>query len=119
MRFRASRCFAHVLLAVMLATFLSPSFGWHMHAEHHEIVADAGAPSPYEDDGDHHPGADGQGDAHTSIGHVLGHLAMHVPQHNVAAGGMVGVAPACEVPPALIASEVSPPYRPPLPARLA
>jgi len=99
----------------MLVTFLSPSFGWHMHAEHDEIVVIA------HNDGDEHQhgGGDVGHDAHTSIGHVLGHLAMQAPQQVHSVPVLRPAAPTAQVGLLLIISEFPPPYRPPLFLRLA
>jgi hypothetical protein len=102
-----------LLLVAMLATFLSPSFGWHMHAEHDEI---AGASHG---DDDHHGGTDGAIDAHASIGHLLGHLAMQAPQYVNDIPVLRPAAPAALVRLLLITAESAPPYRPPLSFRLA
>lgn len=120
MPFRANKSVAHLLLAVMLATFLSPSFGWHMHADHHEIDAHAEMPAPHEHDGDEHAGMDGHGGAHASIGHLLGHLTMHVPQIGVfLSPEIISIAPDVVVLVLPIVSDSSPPFRPPLSVRLA
>ena len=65
---------APLLLAVMFMTFLAPGFGWHAHATHEEI-----AHSSVDKTGSHHHDHDGDtsdpdDEAHTSIGHLLGHL---------------------------------------------
>jgi hypothetical protein len=103
MRLCVSRALARALLVVMLATFLSPSFGWHMHADHHEIVH----ASVINHDHDDH-------DAHASIGHLLGHLVMHAqpPVIHISAAG--AVFPTAELPLPPLLSGSSPPYRPPL-----
>ena len=120
MLFRLNRSIARLLLAVMLATFLSPSFAWHMHADHHEIAAHAEMPAPHEHDGDDHAGMDAQSGAHASIGHLLGHLTMHVPQFGVFPSPAIqGSAPEAAIPAPPIAADSSPPFRPPLPGRLA
>ena len=107
-----TRSVVRLLLAAMLATFLSPSFGWHMHAEHHEIAA-----ASHSDD-DHH-GEGGAIDAHASIGHLLGHLAMQAPPQVYDVPVLRPAAPAAQVRLLLITAESAPPYRPPLSLRLA
>lgn len=121
MRFLSTRPVARVLLAVMLATFLAPSFGWHMHAGHDEIAADVQSLHGHEHDGEHHAtDDDGQaGDAHESIGHLLGHLPMQMSKFEVVLPLAEDVAPSAAVSAPLIVSETSPPYRPPLPLRPA
>lgn len=98
-----------LLLAVMLATLLSPSFAWHMHAEHEEIVAHG-----HEHGGDEHAATDGAGGAHTSIGHLLGHLPMQMSRFEIPVALAEEVAPpaAASAPPP--PAESPPPYRPPL-----
>lgn len=116
MSYRTARSVAGLLLAAMLATFLSPSFGWHMHAEHHEIAAHAA----HGGSGDGpHDGTDGGMDAHSSIGHVLGHLAMQAPQHVGVVAVLRPAAPGAHIGLLLITGEFAPPYRPPLFLRLS
>lgn len=103
-----SRTLARLVLALMLATFLSPSFGWHAHAHHDEIVGES-----LVDDHDHH------GEAHSSIGHVLGHMSMQVVMPRIAIPAADDAAPSDEVAPLRLLSGTSPPYRPPLDRRLA
>lgn len=123
MRFFGSDFVARVLVAVMLATLLSPSFGWHMHAGHHEIeaAADSHDLGHGHDQGGHHSGDDGEGeiDAHASIGHLLGHLPMQLMQSALFIASAEAVAPDDAVPVPLMTSDSSPPYRPPLGNRLA
>lgn len=119
MRFVGSAFVVRVLLALMLATFLSPSFGWHVHAGHHEIEA---ATQPHDHGhghGDHPSGTQGDIDAHASIGHLLGHLPMQLMQSALFIPSVEAVAPDDAVPVPRIASDSSPPYRPPLHDRLA
>ena len=118
MRFFGSASVARVLLALMLATFFSPSFGWHMHAGHHEIEA---ATQPHDHGHGHsdHSGSEGEIDAHASIGHLLGHLPMQLMQSALFIASAEAVAPDDAVAVPLIASDSSPPYRPPLRDRLA
>ena len=121
MRFFGSGFVGRVLLAVMLATLLSPTFGWHMHAGHHEIEAAADSHDHGHDQGGHHSRDDGEGeiDAHASIGHLLGHLPMQLSQFELFIPSAEAVAPDDAVAPSLIGSDSSPPYRPPLHDRLA
>lgn len=118
MRFPGTPFVARLLLALMLVTFLSPSFAWHMHAEHHEIAAEARSAHGHDHDGDHAT-TDGSGDAHASIGHLLGHLPMQLSQFEVLILAAEDVAPLPEVSAPLLAAQTSPPYRPPLTIRLA
>jgi hypothetical protein len=71
---RATSPIAHLLLAVMLMTFLAPGFGWHAHATHEEIAhssLDRMGSQHHEHDAD----TSGHDDeAHGVIGHLLGHL---------------------------------------------
>jgi hypothetical protein len=116
MPFRIARPLARLLLAAMLTTFLSPSFGWHMHAEHHEIVPHVA----HGDSQDDPPrGTDGGFDPHSSIGHLLGHLAMHAPRHIDAVPVLRPAAPVARAGLLLITAEFAPPYRPPLLRRLS
>lgn len=124
MRVPGSRSISRFLLALMLATFLSPSLAWHMHAQHHEIAAEAKAGHGHDHDGDHHAASNGAGDAHASdahasIGHLLGHLTMQMSKFVVTISPAEDVAPAVDVPAPLLVSETSPPFRPPLTVRLA
>lgn len=124
MRVAGSRSISRFVLTVMLATFLSPSFAWHMHAQHHEIAAEAKAGHGHNHDGDNHIASNDAGnthasDAHASIGHLLGHLTMQMSQFVVTIPPAEDVAPAVEVPAPLLLSETSPPFRPPLTVRLA
>lgn len=118
MRFRVHRT-ARFLLALMLATFLSPAFAWHMHAGHDEIAAQATASHAHHDDADSHAQADGPMDAHASIGHLLGHLTMQLARLDLRVLAAEDIAPLADVPAPPLRAETSPPYRPPLPLRLA
>jgi hypothetical protein len=112
---------ARALLLVMLATFLSPSFAWHMHAGHHEVehsIHGDGHDHGHDHDANRH-GEGSANDAHASIGHLLGHLAMHMSYVAPPIPAAARVAPAADMPRHAIASEASPPYRPPLEVRLA
>ena len=99
---------ARMVIAVMLSTFLSPSFAWHMHADHQELVATVDAHSHHDEDR--------HDDAHGSIGHLLGHLAMQVAPYAVQVLGDARAAPRAELAPQPIAFEFEPPDRPPLSA---
>lgn len=118
MRFSAKSSLLRVLLVVMLTTFLSPSFGWHMHAEHQEIVLAADSRDVRHDDGDDSHGTGGRSDAHASIGHLLGHLPMQMSALELLIPLTQNVAPSVEVPAPCLDSETSPLYRPPLLVRL-
>lgn len=71
-----------LLLVVLLATFLSPSFAWQAVASHEASAhADSGVVA---DDVDHHHEADAHHHdhdeaAHGEIGHLLSHLPVVVP----------------------------------------
>lgn len=116
--FRQFRWMACALVAVMAATFVTPSFAWHMHLEHHEIAGQAAQGDGHDE---HHgtPADDAPGDAHASIGHLLGHLTMQMSRFDVPLAAADRIAPSAEVPPQRLAAEPSPPYRPPLLRRLA
>ena len=68
---RLSGSVSRIMLTAMLITFLSPGFGWHVNATHHEIEHGAVAAHQHDHDSDaaHH-----EDDAHGVIGHLLGHL---------------------------------------------
>jgi len=65
---------ARLVLAVMLATFLAPGFGWQANATHDEIAH----ASPGHLDAHHHDHdsdtANHDDEAHSAVGHLLGHL---------------------------------------------
>jgi hypothetical protein len=65
---------ARVLLVTMLASVLSPAFGWEMHASHDELAHSAQL-AVDEYDG-HEDGGHGHehGDPHSLIGHLFSHL---------------------------------------------
>jgi len=106
------------MLLTMLATFASPSFGWGMvtghidvpagHDHHHSVMPDhesdhAALPA---DDADHK-------DAHTSVGHVLGHMPL-----NVAASSVTPLVPYGQEKPLFVSPNFpvvgyKPPIRPP------
>ncbi len=83
---RARQLLTHCMLAMMLATFLSPTFGWGVVASHHQSVHGVGGAETdthhahghaFEHDHNRtgvpadvheHP------DAHASMGHLLSHL---------------------------------------------
>jgi hypothetical protein len=60
---------AGLLLALMLATLLSPATGWAMVADHHEL--EHAAVLSGADEGEEHEHGNG---AHSWFGHLLGHL---------------------------------------------
>jgi len=69
------RSASRLVLAAMLFTFLSPSFGWQVNATHDEIEH-AFADVAVEQGHEHGSGTsdDHEGEAHGAIGHLLGHL---------------------------------------------
>lgn len=79
----AIHAFTHrMTLLLMLLTFLSPSFGWQMVANHEQLVHGPQPPdfSAHAHDHCHHgdkadevAGHDHE-DAHSMIGHLLGHM---------------------------------------------
>ncbi len=108
-----------LLLVVMLATFLSPTLAWHLHAGHHEISADADAGNGHDHGGSSRAASDALGDAHASIGHLLGHMPMHLSRPEVLLPVVEEVVPSAEVSSLLLSAQASPPYRPPSSLRLA
>jgi hypothetical protein len=111
------RLTARLVLLVMLATFLSPSFAWHMHAGHHEIEhSPYGQPHDHDQDHDGNTRADGEvaNDAHASIGHLLGHLAMQLCSFQFLLPVAERFAPHVDAPVVALTAVTSPPYRPPL-----
>jgi len=69
------RSASRLVLAAMLLTFLSPSFGWQLNATHDEIEHGfANAIGEHHHDGDSGTSDDHEGEAHGAIGHLLGHL---------------------------------------------
>ena len=120
MRFARNRFVARLLLAVMLTTFLSPSFAWHMRADHHEILGEAHSEHDHDHDVDHPDEAtDDPVDAHASIGHLLGHLTMQSSRFEVLVLACDDIAPLADVRSPPLVAQTSPPYRPPLTIRLA
>jgi len=99
-----------MLLALMLATFLSPGFAWHMNADHRTVL---GHMHDHDDDPSH-ADDDSHADAHASIGHMLGHLSMQAPQTMAAIPVLRSDGPSATLlaPPPVSGS--SPPYKPPL-----
>lgn len=107
------RRIARLTLALMLLTFLSPSFGWEMVAGHVELgcKATASAPaSPCKPQPHEHV----HEDAHTMVGHMLGFIPVNVadvlqqvlPRHRAV---RYAAASRLRVP----ASPPDQPYRPP------
>lgn len=103
------------LLVVLLATFLSPWFGWQSVASHDEL---AHAELVALDHGDHHHAPDSHhGDhddaAHSDIGHLLSHLPAVLPDPEPAlrplAAGAVFPSRHSTVP----VADLEPPYEPP------
>lgn len=80
---RTPKLLLRFVLLVMLATFLSPSFGWGMVASHDQLEHAFAGPE-HVSTGHGHPGHDATDtqsdsqdhqDAHTSIGHLLTHMS--------------------------------------------
>lgn len=78
-----------LLLAVLISTFMSPSFAWQMIDGHHEttIASAIGNDDHYHQENDlhhhHHHDHDGEGDddtSHNQIGHLLSHLPVVMQQ---------------------------------------
>ncbi len=66
-----------LLLVVLISTFMSPGFAWHMIDSHREmpqkpVTADTG--NHESDVYHHHDDGDEDDDAHGNIGHLLSHL---------------------------------------------
>jgi hypothetical protein len=76
---RTRQSFLRFMLVVMLASFLSPSFGLGLVASHDQLAhASAGlehADHDHQHSGPRHDKQDHQ-DAHSSIGHLLTHLSV-------------------------------------------
>ena len=77
---RALRSIARLLISILLATVLSPSFAWEatagQPAHEHEIVAPDGSSNAHDQDdetGSHHGDEDSH-HHHGCAGHSLGHL---------------------------------------------
>lgn len=93
---------------LLLVTFVSPAFAWHMHDEHDALGMHTGhSPDPGHEDHEHDT-------SHAAFGHLLEHLPMFT-QH-LALVMPVGVrsAPPAEVPALPLARALEPPDRPPL-----
>lgn len=102
MPIRARQLLTHALLALMLATFLSPTLGWGMVASHDTLAHGISAVERVDlhHDHDHHQPSipddthDHQ-DAHTSIGHLLSHMPaslFEVPRFGVVPTGNSAIA---------------------------
>ncbi len=113
---------ARFLLAVLAASFLSPEFGWAMHADHGALAHHA-ADAPVAAD-HHHPGHDHSGDdsthdhrdPHGSLGHVLGHLPATLSFASLWRGETLAATPLVQ--PEALRPSATPPRldRPPRPA---
>ncbi len=82
---RALRSIAHLLVAVLLATVLSPSFAWEAtageSAHEHDIVALDGSSDAHDQNSDaasHHRDEDSHHHHHGCAGHLFGHLPGHL-----------------------------------------
>ena len=82
---RALRSIAHLLVAVLLATVLSPSFAWEATAGHSAhgdvIVAQDGSGDAHDQNSDaasHHRDEDSHHHHHGCAGHLFGHLPGHL-----------------------------------------
>lgn len=109
---------SRLLLVALLATFLSPRFGWQSVASHDEL---AHADSAVRAHADHHhaPDAhhDGHGDhddsAHGEIGHLLSHLPVVPSDFKAApppAAESAGFPPRLSI---VRVADLEPPYEPP------
>ncbi len=81
---RALRSIAHFLVAILLATVLSPSFAWEVTAgdsAHGDVIVAAevsgDAHAQDSDAASHHDDSDSHHHHHGCAGHLLGHLPMH------------------------------------------
>ena len=103
-----------LLLAVLLATFLSPGFGWQVVTSHSGAVTIAAVVAPdeaghdHDADADHHESA-----AHGDIGHLLSHLPGFV--HHAAQLPAATAAGIAYPPPQYPYShaDAEPPFKPP------
>lgn len=121
MRRRVLQSIARFTLAVMLATFLSPTLGWAMHASHDELahaaaaLADHDATQADEHDHDHGlPAGHDHADPHSFIGHLFSHMPFSVssafllpPAEGVASRLIVAAD-------RIVSASLKPPFRPPL-----
>lgn len=106
--YRASRSIAHLLVAVLLATVLSPSFAWestigrstHGHDDV-ELEGSGDAHNYAVPQGSHHSDEDSH-HHHGCAGHLFGHLPMHLSEAFVFAtlqrGGDRCIEPAAALP---------------------
>lgn len=120
---RLRQSIARFTLAVMLATFLSPTLGWAMLANHGELSHSATALTGTEVDHDHAvpedqdhglPSDHDHADPHSFIGHLFSHMPF-----SLAAGfelvptGSVAI----HLPMTadrIVSGSIKPPFRPPL-----
>src|SRR3990172_2526058 len=81
---RALRSIAHLLVTVMLATVLSPSFAWEatagQSAHGHDIVVLDGSDEAHDTHAASHHGDEDSHHHHGCAGHLLGHLAAHLSE---------------------------------------
>jgi len=83
---RALRSIARLLVAILLATVLSPSFAWEAtageSAHEHDIVALDGSSDAHDQDGDaaNHRGDEDSHHHHGCAGHSLGHLPVNISE---------------------------------------
>ncbi|MDP2805856.1 MAG: hypothetical protein Q8O24_07920 [Gallionellaceae bacterium] len=107
----------HLLLAVLLSTFMSPSFAWEMidsHSDEIHLMASGDLDQHEDVAAHHHHHHESEGDsAHSQIGHLLSHLpgmidqTLLTPTVIATSGGI----PAGDY--SLIEVETAPPYKPP------
>lgn len=108
---------SRLLLVVLLATFLSPGFGWQSVASHGElahadmaVVAHGGHHHEHEHDAHH---ADHGDAAHSEIGHLLSHLPMLLSEIEAAPRPATA---STDFPPrhsTVPLADLEPPYEPP------
>jgi len=106
-----------LLLVVLISTFMSPGFAWHMIDSHNEmphasVLADADNHAN-EAHHQHDADSDKDGNAHDNIGHLLSHLP--IVTHDIAS---LPTLQACSaVYPmslhAFVHATVEPPFKPP------
>lgn len=97
------------MVLLLLVTFVSPVFAWHMHDEHDAVGthAEPAAASGHDDDHEHDT-------SHAAIGHLLEHLPMFTQHPPLVAPVVVRSVPPTEVRVLTLARALEPPDRPPL-----
>lgn len=115
----AFRTVSHILLAVLLCTFMSPTFAWEMldsHGDENYATAMEDAPHQGIQPGahhHHHHDDEGGGDAHSQIGHLLSHLPAMVHNAVIAVAVETGSGKVLTESPPFLQVEIAPPYKPP------